>query len=178
MRKPKSSGSNSTEKPGSDFSWPPSDEELASSGIDSPQTVHDRLRAYFNWPADDESPAAGNETAASTSGEPESRVNWPSPDEGVAPSTAQTSFEPWPAVIELLPDDPPATQPIEVVHSNVGDAAATAIAGADGEPEAEEIITGPWEVEIARLQALIDGLTEKLEWRAKGDTATERRLKH
>jgi hypothetical protein len=141
MRKPKSSGSNSTKKPGSDFSWPPSDEELASSGIDSARIVHERLRAYFNWPADGESPPAANE-------------------------------------IELLPDDPPATQPIEVVHSNVGDAAATAIAGVEDEPEAEEIITGPWEVEIARLQALIEGLTEKLEWRAKSDTATEPRLKH
>ena len=37
---------------------------------------------------------------------------------------------------------------------------------------------GQWEVEIARLQALIDGLTEKLEWRATGGIGNEPRLKH
>ena len=44
--------------------------------------------------------------------------------------------------------------------------------------ELDALTDGQWEVEIARLQALIEGLTEKLEWRATGVIGNEQRLKH
>ncbi len=52
------------------------------------------------------------------------------------------------------------------------------VAAAADEPEVDEIITDDWAVEIARLQSLIEALTEKLEWRMTATPGTEQRMKH
>lgn len=208
----KRAGPNSTQQPRSDFNWPPTDDELAPSGIDNSQSAHERLRAYFNWPPDNAGPpAATAEAPMVTSEEPRSAFNWPpvddvvgSPDVGSVPEASgqaegsfhwpppdepvhapivETTFEPSAAGVDRQPDVSvfvPA--PIEAVASTEVDAPTLDVAAAEvadvGEVELDGITDGQWEVEIARLQALIDGLTEKLEWRATGAIGNQQRLKH
>ena len=208
----KRSGSDSTQQPRSDFNWPPIEEELAPSGIDSSPTAHDRLRAYFNWPADDDGapPLAAAETPTVGSEEPRSAFNWPPADEvdassgvgiireppreegslnwppGDEPAAApvvQETFEPWPAGVDRQPDGPVlAATPIEAAeYPGVADSPTLEVEtaeAADVDVELDALTDGQWEVEIARLQTLIEGLTEKLEWRATGAIGNQQRLKH
>jgi hypothetical protein len=220
----KRSGPDSTKQPRSDFNWPPMEEELAPSGIDSSQSAHERLRAYFNWPADDGAPPpVAAETPTVGSEQPRSAFNWPPPDEvdassGVgiirepsreegsfnwppadepAAAPVQETFEPWPAGVDRQLDGPvlPAT-PIEAaeypgvadsptLEVETAEAAAVDVeldavtdGQADVDVEFDALTVGQWDVEIGRLQTLIEGLTEKLEWRATGAIGNQQRLKH
>ena len=94
------------------------------------------------------------------------------------------TFEPSAAEVDRQPDRPVfGAAPIEAaayhrswMPPTLDVAAAEAAEVVD--VELDGISDGQWEVEIARLQALIDGLTEKLEWRATGVTRNEQRLHH
>jgi hypothetical protein len=145
----------SNEQTPSDFNWPPTDEELAPSGIENTLSVQERLRAYFNLPADDqqEEPPAAAETATLPAPQPQSAI--------LADPQSPSTFR-WPVigVVQKLTGRngktfnwPPGEKPCSQLHE-------------PAQPALEEGVSDDWEFEVERLQALIDRLTEKLEWRA------------
>ena len=141
-----------------------------------------RGRRSNDLPVDEVAASPGVGIVPEPSGEAEGSFNWPPPDEPVHAPSVQTTFEPSGAGIDRQPDDSVfVSAPIEAaasteVDDTTLDVAATGVAevdvGLDG------LTDGQWEVEIARLQALIDGLTEKLEWRTTGGIGNEPQLKH
>jgi hypothetical protein len=109
--------------------------------------------------------------------------NWPPPEES---STLEVTFEPAPSLLEDPADAlesaraeaaeyVEAAEHVEAAESTM---AVTALAGEANEPGFEETLSGQWEAEIARLQALLEALTETLEWRATGGIPNEPRSKH
>jgi hypothetical protein len=155
----KRSGSGSKEQSRSDFNWPPTEEELAPSGIDRTPSVHDRLAGYFNWPADNAAPQAPPTPDA----EPVMGVGftWPPPDEAVD--------------LPRLESRRPEPEPLPARDES---ASGLATASADEPTEIEEIFTDQWVVHTARLQSMIEALTEKLEWRVTATPDVRQRLKH
>jgi hypothetical protein len=185
----------SSEQQRSEFNWPPTDDELASSGIDSTPSAHERLRAYFNWPPDEqaEQPALPTETAPPVDERaPQSGFSWPPPEEPAPapnltwpppaePSGPEVTFEPALDVVDAQPEDEvPAPPPLDAAEPVVQtDSSASGIMAVDADAEFEETLSDQWAVEIARLQTLLDGLTEKLEWRSgTGAVLDEPRVKH
>jgi hypothetical protein len=164
------------------FNWPPDDEEPPAAAAETPRVTSEEPRSAFNGLPVDEGASPGVGIVPEPSGEAKASFNWPPPDEPVHEPTVQTTFERSGAGIDRQPDDSVfASAPIEAaasteVDDTTPDVAATEVAevgvGLDG------LTDGQWEVEIARLQALLDGLTEKLEWRTTGGIGNDPQLKH
>ena len=108
-------------------------------------------------------------------------------DEPAPATVVQETFEPWPAGAARQSDDSfSAPTPIPAAeYAGVGDSPtlnveAAEAAGVEFEGERGSIQSpaAHGKFEIARLEALIEGLTEKLEWRATGAIGNQQRLKH
>jgi hypothetical protein len=174
------------EKPHPDCNWPPTDEEPADGGIEAFQseTVFDGTGVKTAEPLVARAATAPAATSAvppgtptqlptaairhETSRMPADRGRAMARDEqaamfnGHAPEASpDASSEPWEAWFA----DEVAT-PSEAEHPEyAGMDASSDIAVAQNETALDETSAGDWAAEIARLQALIEGLTEKVEWR-------------
>ena len=192
----------SNETPRREFNWPPTEEELAE--FDPTQSARERLRAYFNWPNDEQPPAVEDPPA---SDEPPSEVDWPSeepapspvivttydgtgraegltsppPEESALLPTLEATFDAEPAEDEgpLVDPEPAPAEAVAMEYVGIGNETdGIELIDPTNDTELDEPISDQWEVEIARLQTLLDGLTKELEWRATGVALNEPRLKH
>ena len=169
------------------FNWP-ADDDNAPAGVEPTPFTSEELRSTCDWPpVDEEEAASGIGAVQGASGEAEGSFSWPPPDEPVPATVVQETFEPWPAGAARQSDDSFSTPtPLPAAeYTAFGDAPMLNVEAAEaagvefeGEPGLDSISGGPWEVQIARLEALIERLTEKLEWRATGANQNEPRLKH
>jgi hypothetical protein len=176
-----------------DFNWPPTDEELEQSRAETvqrlerylqqrpadedPQWANDTERralerppVKFNWlPTEEERAQVGVETGHSESmfrGDA-AAVETPEPLVGNDLPPAPAFFENVPVESAASPDTETPTAAAEaedLVHADVEDSKMGG-AAAQSTIEPAEVGEGDWAAEIARLQELMDGLTEKLGWR-------------
>ena len=167
------------------FNWPPDDAGAPAATAEASGVTSEEPRSAFNWPpVDNVAASPGVGIVPEPAGEAEGSFNWPPPDEPVPAPSVEMTFEPSAAGVEPRPEDSvfvPA--PIDAgaaieVDAPTLDVEAAAVADSVVQAELDGITDGQWELEIARLQALIDGLTEKLEWRATGVIGNGQRLQH
>jgi hypothetical protein len=176
-----------------DFNWPPTDEELEQSRAETvqrlekylqqrpadedPQWANDTERralerppVKFDWlPTDQGRAPEGVETRRSESmfrGDG-TALEPPEPLMANDPPPAPALAEHVPVESAASPDTETPTAAAEaedLVHADIEDSKIDG-AAAQSAIEPGEAGESGWATEIARLQALMDGLTEKLEWR-------------
>lgn len=167
------------------FNWPPDDAGPAPATAEASGVTSEEPRSALNWPpVDDVAASPGVGGVPEPAGEAEGSFNWPPPDEPVPVPIVERMFQPSAPEVEPHPEDSvfvpapiEAAAAIEVAAPTL-DVEAAAVAESVVQAELDGITDGQWELEIARLQALIDGLTEKLEWRATGVIGNGQRLQH
>jgi hypothetical protein len=137
MSEPKRSPSTSSKQPCDDFNWPPTDDELSQYGVEI-------VQGEFSGP---------KRSLPTSSEQPRDDFNWPSTDDELTQSGIENvqskKSEPVFDGTGLKTDEPPLAN----VGSTQSDAAR------DGNSP------GEWTAEMARVQALIEGLTQPLGWR-------------
>jgi hypothetical protein len=180
MHPPKRSQPGSPEKPHAGFNWPPTDDELAqyTLGIWAVQNAFDKPHADFNRPPPDEELGAhGIDAVQSEAAFDEIGVRTAEPS--VAPPSLPASSEPQYDLSDGPQRDegPTPSDADDSTHSGVWCSRMSAIAGAQSDTALDGTWAREWTAEIARLQALIEELTEPLEWRITNVTAYERRPK-
>jgi hypothetical protein len=148
-----------------DFRWPPSAEELEQS---SAAEIADRLKGYLDERLNrylaelagfepELDPAVPTQIATSFGAETAAER----PIAAVSPGTARTFAAPGGDAEAKIA----ALSPVEEPRSaDITDTTMSA-AVADSETAFDEISSEGWRANIARLQALIEGLTEKVDWR-------------
>ena len=178
-----------------DFNWPPTDEELEQSRAETVQRLERYLQQRPvdedpQWANDTERRALerppvkfdwlptrqGRAQARIETGQTEpaftgdaAAVDTPEPLVETDPQPAAAFVENLPVEFTDAPDIETATAAAEaedLIHADVEDSTLGGAAAQSAiEPEPGEGGASDWGAEIARLQGLIDGLTEKLEWR-------------
>ena len=123
-----------------------------------------------------------------SSGESDGDFNWPPTDEELVQYGGKTSASqpPAPAFAQAVTppsfSEPPGAefdwtlQDEGLTRAGAEDPTTLRVAVAQNETALDGTSPGEWVAEIARLQELIEGLTQKLEWRVK-PVGRERRLK-
>jgi len=146
---PKRPLSSSSTKPHGDFNWPPTDEELAQCFV----TL--------------QSETAPDGTGAKTAEPLEAPISRALDATFVIPS--ETLAQPAdPAIVgetALMQADPGRSDEADPKHFYIEDSMMSGSAVAQTENALAETSTGEMAAEIAHLQALIEGLTQKVEWR-------------
>jgi hypothetical protein len=176
------------------YSGRPSDREPAEANIETLQSRAPKPRADFNWPPTEERLAAGryagtNNVAAgegTTDATEGSTVSIPAASNAASLSSVsmppsqlssavishdaswiqvdagQTIIRDDEAVMDAVPTLSEANQP-----EYIGDSISV-IAAAQSEAAFDGTGSGDWAADLARLQAAIERVTEKVEWRITG----------
>jgi hypothetical protein len=163
----------SAKKPTPHFNWPPTEERLTQRSAEPAP----RLNSQLDRPTDLDPPRTNIETLRSEASRPRADFSWPPTADqlaaggfagtrnvaGVAsPSRAgggQAMVRDDDAVRDSVPTLSQTDAP-----SYIGDS-RTAIPVAQSEAAFDGIGTGDWAADLARLQAALERVTEKLEWR-------------
>ncbi len=177
----------SGQRPTPDFIWPPPKEQLTPNsaetvrrrnsyldrptGLERPLTGTEtwqsrapRPRADFNWPPTEEEPAAGGfagtNSVAAGEGTAAATVPVISRDASWIPANiGQGSAREDEEAVDAVPTRSVADGP-----EYVGDSISV-IPVAPSEAAFDGIGTGDWAADIARVQAVIERVAEKVEWR-------------
>lgn len=160
-------------KPTLHFNWPPTEEQPTQRSAEPAQRLNSRL----DRPTDLDPPRTDFETLRSQASRPRADFSWPPTAEqlaaggftgtrNVAADASPTRADGGQATVrddDAVMDSVPTLSQTDA-RSYVGDS-MTAIPVALSEAAFDGIGTGDWAADVARLQAALERVTEKVEWR-------------